>query len=216
MTYQEIIVPMHARGESMNWLRDHVSYIYDYCLIWPFSRKESGYPAAIGRADGNIYPLRYMCELVNGPPPTPEHEAAHSCGRGHEGCISPRHLHWKTPSENQLDRNIHGTVGPRRKLTPEQVLEIRSLKSLETTGDTARRFDLRESTIRLIQSGKMWKGDILQKYRTFSDAEIASIRSSKGTRGAARMLAAEYRVSEACIYRIQNGRTYKAVPRTAG
>lgn len=73
----------------------------------------------------------YMCELVHGAPPTPDHEAAHSCGKGHEGCIHPKHLSWATHSENQLDRREHGTNkkkgGPRPIITPEKAAEIRVL-----------------------------------------------------------------------------------------
>lgn len=46
---------------------------------------------------------RHMCKLKNGDPPTPDHEAAHSCGNGKHGCINPNHLRWATDAENMAD-----------------------------------------------------------------------------------------------------------------
>lgn len=50
-----------------------------------------------------------MCQKAHGDPPSPKHDAAHSCGRGHEGCVNPNHLSWKTKKQNQADRITHGT-----------------------------------------------------------------------------------------------------------
>jgi hypothetical protein len=50
-----------------------------------------------------------VCEETHGPAPSPQHEAAHSCGNGSNGCVTKGHLSWKTPTENNADRLIHGT-----------------------------------------------------------------------------------------------------------
>jgi hypothetical protein len=55
---------------------------------------------------------RVMCKLAHGPAPTPKHHAAHSCGKGHEACINPKHLRWATPRENAADAKLHGTFKP--------------------------------------------------------------------------------------------------------
>ncbi|WP_292637037.1 hypothetical protein [Mesorhizobium sp.] len=47
---------------------------------------------------------RLVCEEVHGPPPSPDHEAAHSCDNGDLGCATKRHLSWKTPKENTADK----------------------------------------------------------------------------------------------------------------
>src|SRR6478735_5284661 len=80
----------------------------DECLIWPFARGGNGY--AYASLDGKVGTVhRYVCRKVNGEPPTPKHDAAHSCGKGHEACISPVHLSWKTRKENCADMMRHGT-----------------------------------------------------------------------------------------------------------
>lgn len=103
--------PTEAR-EPARWLAEvALPYSGDECLIWPFARQKDGYPVISheGRAYGAH---RRLCELVNGPPPTPQHQAAHGCGKGHLGCITNRHLRWATPAENCADKVIHGTNRP--------------------------------------------------------------------------------------------------------
>lgn len=118
------------RGAALNFFRDVVlKYEGDDCLIWPFNRTVKGY----GRLGPGIV-SRMVCEAANGPPPKPRHDAAHSCGRGNEGCCTKRHLSWKTRAENALDRRRHGTAnsGERNgqaKLTEAQVREIHMLKN---------------------------------------------------------------------------------------
>jgi hypothetical protein len=55
---------------------------------------------------------RAICELVHGPPPTPKHQAAHSCGNA--WCCNGAHLRWATPAENLADKVRHGTADRHR------------------------------------------------------------------------------------------------------
>ncbi len=148
---------VRGSGKAVAWLRARVGYQGDDCLIWPFCLC-SGY-GHFGHEGENHYAHRFMCELVNGPPPTPFHEAAHSCGRGHLGCVSPIHLEWKTTSDNQLDRTLHGTRnigGPRGKITFEQAEEIRALKGQKTQQEIAAMFGISRSQVSWIMTGKAW------------------------------------------------------------
>jgi hypothetical protein len=84
------------------------------CLPWPFSEAAAGYGRIV--VDGkHTLAHRHVCTLVHGEPPTPKHEAAHSCGKGHEACVSGDHLSWKTHADNQADRLIHGTSNRGKK-----------------------------------------------------------------------------------------------------
>lgn len=146
-----------GKGKARRWLADHVGYPHDYCLIWPFSLTR-GYGRFVYYGTG-YYAHRFMCELVHGPAPTLEHQAAHSCGRGAEGCVNPHHLSWKTPSGNQLDKRDHGTAcnkDYRYKLTPDQVLEIRSLKGIMTQDELAVKFGVGRQNIGAILTGRSW------------------------------------------------------------
>src|SRR5262245_57967252 len=152
-----------GEGKGLAWLRQHVSHIGDDCLIWPLTRDDHGY--GIVYFDGRRRKAaRAMLELVKGPPPTPEHEAAHECGKGHEGCVNPKHLSWKTRIENQRDRLQHGTTdnkkkGLKRKLTLETVQEIRAQIGKRNKRDIAADFGVTRSTIRQIELGKIWRTD---------------------------------------------------------
>jgi hypothetical protein len=140
--------PKRGEGETAQWLFDRVNYDGDECLIWPFSTVR-GY-GNFGFEGEQHYAHRFMCGLVNGPPPSPEHHAAHSCNRGEEGCVHPKHLDWKTPSQNQLDKREAGTLykgGRKRKLKPADVITIRSLKGIETHDAIASRFGVSRRTI---------------------------------------------------------------------
>lgn len=95
-------------GRGLKWLRELVDYDGDDCIEWPWARERAGY----GRVwfEGKIWVTsRLICTWVHGEPPTPRHYAAHSCGRGRFGCVTPGHLRWATPTENSQDKFIHGT-----------------------------------------------------------------------------------------------------------
>ena len=129
------------------------------CLTWP-------YHSTKGRAsiyvDGKQRSLcRLLCEHANGPPPTPQHQAAHSCGRGHLGCVSKAHLHWATPKENKADEVIHGTRRKgekhhKAKVTEEQVKEILALSGTMEQDELGALYGVSQSTIHNICTGKTW------------------------------------------------------------
>src|SRR5690606_12175061 len=94
-----------SNGEAEAWLVAHAGWLdHARCLKWPFGRSGHGY-AGQATVDGvREAAYRHMCRLAHGNSPSSEHQAAHSCGKGHEGCINPNHLRWATPAENQSDR----------------------------------------------------------------------------------------------------------------
>jgi hypothetical protein len=97
------------KGELERWLRAHANYSGDDCLKWPFGTKGNGYGhlAFNGRKTSAS---NAMCELAHGSAPSPAHEAAHSCGNGHAGCVNPSHLRWATRLENVHDAMRDGTT----------------------------------------------------------------------------------------------------------
>lgn len=193
---------------AKRWMQKHLGYDdAEFCLIWPFTRAQNGYPTA--GAKNAIRPHRLMCEQRNGPAPSPEHQAAHSCGNGHLGCVNPWHLNWKTVAENQCERyQQQGGPMPRYRLRPEQVDEIRSMKGRERTVDTAARFQCTEANIRQIQSGKTWRLDS-QRIRQFSSEEVALIRATPWQERSARQWAEQFGVKRSTIDRIRGGQTYR-------
>jgi hypothetical protein len=144
---------MGKRRTRGDWLREHVDYAGDVCLIWPFRLFPNGYPllgctGAGGKLQPFLYGHRYMCELVNGPAPA-GHEAAHSCNN--RSCVNPRHLSWKTRAGNQADRIIAGTNHrPGRKLTPKQLAEVRALKGKMTQREIAKLYGVTFQSVSIV------------------------------------------------------------------
>lgn len=145
-----------SNGEAERFYREAVlSHRGDECLIWPFA-KRSGYGVLANKTVSRI-----ACEEVNGPPPSPFHEAAHSCGNGAGGCVSPGHLSWKTSKENIADQIAHGTRlrGERRwnaKLTDDDVRQIRMMIGYQPAKQIAAIFGVDASVISHIKRRKCW------------------------------------------------------------
>lgn len=94
-----------SRGDVEKFYRDVViKYEGDECLSWPYAATD-GY-GVMGHNGKKVLVSRRVCEEVNGPAPTPGHHAAHSCGKGHLGCVAKGHLSWKTPFENNQDNHV--------------------------------------------------------------------------------------------------------------
>lgn len=147
--------PVRTRGVGLKWLEAHKSWPdHDSCLTWPFGRKSSGYG-----------PSREMAEMAHGAPPTRLHVAAHTCGKGHQGCVNPNHLYWATPAQNAADRELHGTMlrgdaAPWSKLTSDEVKSIRSALQLRKWGqnrELAQKYGVHEATICDIKNGRKWR-----------------------------------------------------------
>lgn len=145
------------RWLDVEFLDQHKDYAGDECLIWPHRRNNFGYGEAY--VDGKMRRAhRVMCEIVNGPPPTPGYYAAHSCGNGHLACVNPKHLSWKTPAENQRDAVLHGrakSTGRRKTIPDDVVRQIRELRPTHTLAALSERFGIKTETIRKIAKGEI-------------------------------------------------------------
>jgi hypothetical protein len=147
----------HPEGRNRLWLRAHVEYDGADCLMWPFGKCNGYGVLGSGERGKAAYAHRVMCEMVNGPAPTPGHEAAHSCGRGDQGCVHPKHVSWKTRGENQKDRAAHGTGnvwGGRGRLTDAEIEQIKALRGKMKQADIAAMFNTSRANVSNIQLGR--------------------------------------------------------------
>ena len=150
-----------AWGEPLTWLHKHANHTdADTCLTWPFAYEQNGY-AVLRIGVKNQRAHREMCRIVYGEPPTSLHEAAHTCGKGHEGCVNPYHLRWDTRSGNFADKLIHGTHNrgdqcPVAKLSEAEVRLIKRLIGSQPISAIARRFGVSPGAIYSIRSGASW------------------------------------------------------------
>lgn len=133
----------------------------DDCLLWPFNRdKNTGY--AHMRKDGvPCLVSRVACEARHGSPPTPEHQALHSCASGHLGCVNPMHLRWGTRLENAADAIAdgvlaHGEGHYQASLTNDEAREIAALKGKSRNKYVAKQFGITPSKVSRIWGGSAW------------------------------------------------------------
>jgi len=183
--------PKRGEGETAAWLKAHVNHQGDDCLIWPFSRNENGY-GMLGYLGKTHWAHRLMCEFAHGPAPAPKMQVAHACGLGHTGCVNPRHLSWKTRSENRADCKIHGTNlrsqrGNKGRLSPQQVLEIRGKLGKVRQIDIAAEYGISKQAVSSINTGRMYTGT--SKVNHWSEADDAKLREAIGRQYTARQKA---------------------------
>lgn len=130
------------------------------CLIWPYARNEAGYGNIVIGGKFRVA-SRVVCEVTRGPAPTENHQAAHSCGMGHRGCVSGAHLRWALPAENRADMLGHGTApigekNPRSKLSLSEVRRIVAARGRESAKTIASDLGVSESIVRRIWARKAW------------------------------------------------------------
>lgn len=97
-------------GEAREFVQKAAMSDADECIVFPFYRNVDGYGRLnldSGRYVGAHF---YSCEIRNGPRPSDDHEARHSCGNGHEGCVNGNHLNWGRRKDNVHDAIVHGTA----------------------------------------------------------------------------------------------------------
>lgn len=139
-------MPKKGTGKCIDWIKAHVAYKGDDCLPWPFAKDNRIGRGQLGWNGTRYWAHRLMCMFAHGDPPTPKHQATHTCGKGHYGCCNPMHLEWATNSKNQLDRwrkngsRLHNRGGQRGILTPAQQAQIVALKGKKTQVAIAKQF----------------------------------------------------------------------------
>lgn len=132
------------------------------CLAWPYNRNSGGYGMVYDPTTRkHLFIHRLACAHANGPAPSPEHQAAHSCGNGRKGCVNPNHLSWKTAKENHADKIAHGThrrgeANYAAKLTADDVRAIRRLAGSISQSKIGLLFGVAQRTVGDIIHRKHW------------------------------------------------------------
>jgi len=154
-----IVMQRAQKGEPLAWLLRHVDSQGDECLSWPFGKFSTGYGLLNLPDGGAIVASRQMCIERHGKPLDSKMQAAHSCGKGHEGCVNPRHLSWKTRKENESDKDIHGTKnhGSRNGRAKIDEATAKAIKySPISHVAAAAKFGVSLPTIYDIRTGRSW------------------------------------------------------------
>ena len=146
-----------ANGARFSWVKNTaLIWSSDDCCIFPFPAGSHGY-GDITAGGKKVLMHRYVCEKYNGPPPSPSHHAAHSCGS--KLCGNPRHIRWATVVENAADKVIHGRhvrgeAHGLAKLSSHDVLAIRKADGRQH--EIATDYGIAQQTVSDIKLGKRW------------------------------------------------------------
>jgi hypothetical protein len=159
-------------GEPQRWIKQHANYQGDDCIRWPFEVTHHGYGTVLHSGKKRVA-SRVMCEEAHGLPPSPDMEAAHLCGNGHNACMNQRHMSWKSRLGNLEDAKAHGTWqrGNVRKATvlnPQMVREIRALDGTMLQKEIAARFGISPRNVQkvLARTNWAWVDDDQYVFRT--------------------------------------------------
>lgn len=150
-----------AKGAKLRWIESILSTEEMQCITWPFSRNKTGYGSVTYNGRVQLA-SRVVCEMTHGPASSSDFQAAHSCGGGMAGCVNPRHIRWLSRSENNLEKEAHGTLlrGQQirqSKLDEESVIAIRrQLAEGRRQADLARQYGVSPGSILLIKNRKNW------------------------------------------------------------
>lgn len=212
-------IQRRSPGEPLKFLLANVLYRDEQCLLWPFYLSPDGYGRVTVDGKG-CGAHRAMCTFVHGPPPFAGAHAAHSCKNGRKGCVAPNHLRWATPSENEADKQLHGTSpsGERNwsaKLTNEQALSI--YRDCRPRKDIALAHGCAEDTVKNIKRGAAWAhvtGHVLvpasvlnSKGRACALTEQQVLTIAKDNRGHAQ-IGRDYAVSSHAVSLIKRGKRW--------
>ena len=132
------------------------------CWIWMGWLDENGYgKLRVSPNTKRIRAHRWSYQLHKGPIPNGKF-ICHTCDT--RSCVNPDHLYVGTAKENNLDRKrrnrggqlkISGELSKVRKLTKEQVLEIRNLTG--SLSSIAKKFGVGTSQIHRIKTNQHWR-----------------------------------------------------------
>ena len=207
-------------GQAIGLIEATVANPPDGCVLWPYAKTGRGY-GVVGVDGKMVGAHRWALALATGGE-RPGLDAAHEPRICHEvSCINPRHLSWKTRSENHRDKLADETM-VRGKDHPATVLseaDVRAIRADERSyTEIIRNYPVTKATITNIKQGVTWghvpNADgsefvgIEKPRRRFTDDDIALIRRSSLT---SQELAKLFDVSYVAIWKIRTGRSYERV-----
>lgn len=202
----------------------------DECWLWTKSIRHKYGGIRCNLRNATISTHRASYEVYVGPIPDGLC-VLHQCDN--PLCVNPKHLFLGTQLDNIADRHrkgrtvvvrLTGASHPRSKLSPEEVAEIRNLRSQGISLATlSKRFKVRPSGICLICTGKIWKDapgpitpkksrhEINKTFAILTEDDIPKIRNKHLGGQKTSQIAREHGVAPRTIRDILNKITWKHV-----
>lgn len=99
-------------GEPLKFVNELILNETNECVLWPYATGDDGYGTVVLKGK-TVRVHRYICTEINGDPED-DSVCCHSCGNGHLGCVTPKHLRWGDQIENWEDRKYHQKYGRKK------------------------------------------------------------------------------------------------------
>lgn len=147
------VVKGHLIAEDYFWSRID-RRTPDGCWAWKKGRTSAGY-GHLSWGGRILYAHRIAWELHHGKEIPPRMCVLHSCD--YPPCCNPGHLFLGSKVDNTLDMMKKGRDVTHRKLTVQQVLDLRGRNRVELPAVAAARLDVREGTIRDVLARRTWR-----------------------------------------------------------
>lgn len=184
------------------------------CWLCDLGRRGNGYASI--RVDGSMLMChRIVFEHFRAPIPVGK-ILCHKC-IGHPACVNPDHVYVGTQKNNMQDvqrqgRRVprHGELCPTSILTEDQVMEIRSLRSIVTRDAMAEKYGVGRGAIDHALSGVNWSHLPMPTQpnehgnATLTPEHVAEIRRLSAAGESGRYLAKQFGVSAPAISMIVN------------
>lgn len=150
------------RKSVLQWIESLLRKETDDCILWPFAKGTAGY--GVTRHEGKQTSAhRVVLRLID---PAGEFEGAlglHTCARGDQGCVNPRHLYWGTAKQNMDDRRAdgnspQGSACYASKLSEADIIPIfqLSVEGLKPS-EIAASFGVSKGAINFVLRRKTWR-----------------------------------------------------------
>ena len=146
----------------LDWLNQNHTTDDNQCWIWNGGKNSAGY-GCVGK-DGKMF-LVHRISLAKkiGRELNAKEDARHVCPNlPNRKCYNPEHLQVGTRKQNMEDmvaygRSQTGIKNHHSKLTEEDVISIRALRSEFLLSELAKRFGVDQALISMIANRKVWK-----------------------------------------------------------
>lgn len=140
-------------AEMKQWLETMYDVNENGCWVWKRMKDKAGY-GKVKVTGGYMDLVHRVYWLLSGRNIPEGLNILHGPGCS-KACYNPDHLRADTQHQNQMDRFRDGTM-IQAKLTPEQVLEIRT-RNDKTQEELAKEYGIQQAAISKILLNKTWK-----------------------------------------------------------
>ena len=151
-----------SEEDFLSWFTRNHTIDSNQCWIWNGGRNSAGY-GCVGKDGRMLLVHRISLEKKIGRELDIKEDARHICPNApNRKCYNPEHLQVGTHKQNMEDMIAHGrsqtgTRNHHSKLTEEDVVSIRAIRSMFLLSELAEMFSVDQALVSMVVNRKIWK-----------------------------------------------------------